>query len=288
MIPVLLKARNPGYTRKDGTYVRPFNDRRAPARVAVPASKPIVPLATLKPADKYPLGKQHGLFMDAFDADGSGPPPGARAHPQLDEKGKPHLIYYPSSPTSRATWESPTDTAVFTPGSAVPDTLNGVPVAPWADHPEGADWDFVDGQNDAIEEPPLANPHHKRPGAGVIIQEPDGRVWIVGPTNRYGGVMHTFPKGGVEPGLSYQATAIKETFEESGLQVEIDAHAIDVERSTSVARYYFGHRVGGSPADMGWESQSVRLVPQSQLVDFLNRPEDKQILEFLLARGRQV
>ena len=61
----------------------------------------------------------------------------------------------------------------------------------------------------------------------------------------------------------------------------------DIKRTTSVARYYLAHRVGGSPADMGWESQAVRLVPLAQLGDYLNRPEDKEILEFLRARAEQ-
>jgi ADP-ribose pyrophosphatase YjhB (NUDIX family) len=76
---------------------------------------------------------------------------------------------------------------------------------------------------------------------------------------------HTFPKGGLEKGMSAQANAIKETYEEAGLKVEITGYVGDFERTTSVARYYTAKRVGGSPADHGTESQSVKLVPKADL-----------------------
>lgn len=282
--PILFrKARNPGYVRKDGTYVRPFNDRRAPAQLGMfggggkkrAAAKP----AAAKPAatqnDLFPLGK----------TEHKAPPACAQVHPQVNDKGKPVVIDYPSAPSSPATWASAGDAAVFVPGGPVPAELHGVRFAPWDDVPEDEDWDFVDGQNDDIPEPPLQLVGNKRASAGVIVQEPDGRVWLISPTNQFGGVMHTFPKGGKDKGMSLQSTAIREAFEESGLKVQIDAHAIDVERSTSIARYYFAHRVGGTPAAMGWESQAVRLVPVDQLGDFLNRPEDRKILELLRSGG---
>lgn len=272
MIPIFIKAQNPGYTRKDGTYVKPFNDRRLAAG----------------PEPKQPAKWSFGASPSLFGSKPAKPekvPACAVAHPKLDENGKPKTINYPSAPTSASSWFAPTDAAVFTPGCPVPAELNGISVAPWTDVPAEDDWDFVDGQNDDLPEPKLQLTAGKKAASGVIIQEPDGRVWLISPTNQYGGVMHTFPKGGREEGLSLQANAIKEAFEESGLKVEIDAHALDVVRSTSVARYYFARRVGGSPSDMGWESQAVRLVPLAQLGDYLNRPEDREILQFLRDRA---
>jgi hypothetical protein len=54
-----------------------------------------------------------------------------------------------------------------------------------------------------------------------------------------------------EARLSSRANAIKECFEESGLQVELTGFLCDSVRSTSVTRYYTARRLGGSPADMG-------------------------------------
>lgn len=262
---LFFKAQNKGYTRKSGVYVRPFNDRRPPGAAQM----------ALKEATGKPLVPAAPPAMP--------PPAGSALHPKPDDNGQPKLILRPSAASSPATWRSAVDTAVFVPGGAVPADLNGLAMQPWTDIPE--DWDYVDGQNDEIEEPPMPCVEGKATASGVIIQEPDARIWLVSPANQYGGVVNTFPKGGKEPNLSLQANAIKEAFEESGLKVEIDAFALDVERSTSVARYYLAHRVGGTPADMGWESQAVRLVPLGQLGDHLNRPEDKQVLDYLLARA---
>lgn len=115
-------------------------------------------------------------------------------------------------------------------------------------------------------------------GSGCIIRESDGRIWVVHPTNQFGGYEATFPKGTLEAGLTLQENAIKETWEESGLLVKITGFAVDVQRTTSVARYYFAVRVGGSPTGMGWESEKVSLVPKNMLNKIVNHPADKPIL----------
>jgi ADP-ribose pyrophosphatase YjhB (NUDIX family) len=208
-------------------------------------------------------------------------PKTAVPHPKMGDDGKPRLVYYPSKPSDPATWTDPTATATFVPGGTCPAELNGVAFEPWTDVPSGEDWDFVDGQNDDLVEPALPNAKGKKPASGVIITEPDGRVWIIAPTNRFSNTINTFPKGNRDEGLSLQANAIKECFEESGLKVEIDAFAGDIERSTTIARYYHAHRVGGMPTDSGWESQAVRLVPVEDLHELLNQAPDREILTWI-------
>lgn len=44
--------------------------------------------------------------------------------------------------------------------------------------------------------------------ADVRRLEPDGGVWLVAPSDGFGGYRTTFPKGRVEPGAALQATAI--------------------------------------------------------------------------------
>ena len=124
-------------------------------------------------------------------------------------------------------------------------------------------------------------PEKMKQGAGVVVQEPDGRVWVIHPTNAFGGYKSSFPKGTVEDGLSLQASAIKEAYEESGLKVELVSHLMDVVRTTSVARYYLAKRVGGTPADVGWESQAVSLVPVNKLFEVLNMSTDHGLAEKL-------
>ncbi len=98
------------------------------------------------------------------------------------------------------------------------------------------------------------------------------------PTNAFGGYKATFPKGRLEPGMSPQATAIKEAFEESGMQIEITGLIGDFERTTTITCYYTARRIGGLPTQMGWESQAVILVPRNQLFKILNHANDHELV----------
>lgn len=120
--------------------------------------------------------------------------------------------------------------------------------------------DFSRSINRSIEEPPLEVPKGMHVSAGVIMVEPDGRVWLVQPKNMYGGYKNTFAKGTVKSGEDLQETAAREVWEETGLVAQIDSHLIDVQRTTSVARFYVGHRIGGAPWSAGKESHAVKLI----------------------------
>jgi len=138
----------------------------------------------------------------------------------------------------------------------------------------------------AVDEPPFVLPAGKRAAAGVVVREPDGRLWLVAPSNRFGGYEATFPKGRVEPGMPLQATAIREAWEESGLLVEPTAWLGDFSRTQTYTRFYLARRVGGHPADMGWESQAVHLVTPAHAVRLLNRATDHAVLAALERTGR--
>jgi ADP-ribose pyrophosphatase YjhB (NUDIX family) len=181
-----------------------------------------------------------------------------------------------------AAWADPSALACVIPGGSMPLEVNGIAFAPWAQAPETvAKWEALAAKQ-RIDELEFVAPAGCKPAAGAVIREMDGRVWLVAPSNAYGGYQVTFPKGGLE-GKSAQATALVETFEECGLQVRLIQHLIDVRRSTSFTRYYLAERVGGHPADMGWESQAVMLSPASQLQAVLNNPHDAAIVDLLMA-----
>lgn len=238
---LVLKAHIPGHMR-GGHYVRPYERKDGPA---------------------------------------AAPAPAGHHHPKPGEDGKPVLVKFPHKASAPSTWTSPEATATFVPGGDVPRELNGVPFKRWRDHPTTAEgWDYVDGVNDELDEPPLPeNLGDKHIGAGVIIEEPDGRVWLCAPTNAFGGYRATFPKGTAEPGLSLQANAIKEAFEETGLKVKITGYVGDFHRTTSVARMYRAVRVGGDPTDSGWETQAVHLAPRDHLYQHLNGWADHPVAE---------
>lgn len=91
----------------------------------------------------------------------------------------------------------------------------------------------------------------------------------------------TFPKGRQEPGLSLQATAIKECWEETGLRIRIHSLLGDFKRTATLTRLYLAERVSGTPASMGWESQAVSLAPLVALGSLLNGAADKPVLAAL-------
>lgn len=178
----------------------------------------------------------------------------------------------PATPTAAPATEHEGSKQVTYGKSNLPSaSLNGIPFDHWTAPKTKAAWNAI-AEKQKIDEP---KPGKDITGAGVIIQEDDGRVWVVHPTNTYGGYSATFPKGGLEKGMSLQSTALKEAYEESGLQVELSSYAGDIQRSTGKARYYFAKRVGGTPMDAGWESENVSLVPVEDLHDVLNVPTDQ-------------
>lgn len=172
------------------------------------------------------------------------------------------------------------------PDGAMPGRLNGIDILPWsAAVPE---WEVLAGARD-LPEPPFLRPEGMAAAAGVIIVEDDGRVWLVAPTNQFGGYAATFPKGRVDPGGELRPTAVREAFEESGLKVRIASFLIDVRRRQTYTRYYIASRVGGTPADMGWESQAVLLVPLARLRQLATNQNDEAVIAALEAwhKGRK-
>jgi hypothetical protein len=207
-------------------------------------------------------------------------PVGPTYHPRRDETGKLVEIRSPSTATSLETWHQPAAIARVIPNGPMPKMINGVAVKSWADSPKTAKgWEDLAAIS-RVDEPAFQVPTGYNKAAGVVLREPDGRVWVVAPTNGYAGYKATFPKGTMD-GKSAQATAMIEAFEESGLQVRLLRHLADVKRTQSYTRYFLAERIGGNPADMGWESQAVLLVPSGQLHQVLNSQYDVPVIEAL-------
>ncbi|MFM7707725.1 MAG: NUDIX hydrolase [Gammaproteobacteria bacterium] len=214
------------------------------------------------------------------------------AHPRRDPQGRAVLIESPSIPSPLEQWRDATAIAVAVPDGSLVETLNGVAFARWVGPAAWAEHASISGagaggssfDDHPFDEPPFEPPSSLAPAAGVVTLEPDGRAWLVAPTNGYGGYKLTFPKGKLD-GLDRRVSACKEAWEESGLQVELTRFLADVPRSTSYTRYYLARRIGGTPADMGWESQAVWLVPGTQLASVASHPNDRPLLAALAALG---
>lgn len=266
---LLMKAHIKGYLRSDGTFVADHDDKRAP-------KKP--PMITAL------LGAKHS----GGSTSKAKPAPKAY-HPKLNDNGEKVPLYQPHTDGDPGAWQDPDQVARVTPGGHMPSSINGIPFAPWADAPKTlAGWENVPGQLDDLEEPHMHVGLNMHASAGVVVEESDGRVWVIHPSNAFGGYKATFPKGTIEDDqdLAPQAAAIKEAFEESGLQVEITGYLMDVPRTTSVCRYYRARRIGGTPADCGWESQAVSLVPKAKLYDVLSKDVDHPLAELVGAGAK--
>jgi len=203
-------------------------------------------------------------------------------HPKKNEYGQPVSLSAPSAPTAPGSWLDPLQTATVVPGGALPASLNGIAFQPCEAPVDDAGWSAAAGDEPLFDEPGFEPAPGKRVAAGVVIEEPDGRVWVVHPSNAFGGYPATFPKGTRDPGMSLRATAIREAWEESGLRVVLTGFLADLVRSQSKTRYYRARRVGGCPADMGWESQAVSLVPRTQLGELLANPNDAPLVALLV------
>lgn len=205
-------------------------------------------------------------------------------HPKKNDQGQLVELKLPSKASDLKTWNNACQISTVVPGGEMPLKVAGLSIEPWTDAPRhAADWEKL-AATTVFDEPPFKAKPGKKPASGVVVVETDGRFWIVSPSNRYGGYTNTFPKGKRDTAeISLKANALKEAFEESGLQIKLIRFLCDVERDTTTTRYYLAQRIGGNPADMGWESQSVHLVPQGELARFLDNPKDLPILEKLSA-----
>lgn len=224
--------------------------------------------------------KKDGTYVKPHERGDEGPGLAPHHHPKLGENGHPVVVHHPHHASAPSTWHNPDAVATFVPGGDVPLSINGIPVKRWRDHPRTVEgWDYLDGIAEDLDEPPFVLKPGKKAAAGVVVLEPDGRVWLIAPTNAFGGYRASFPKGTAEPELSLQGNALKECYEESGLQVKIVGFLGDFERTTSKARMYLARRVGGDPTDLTWETQAMHLAPKGHLYDLLNMPTDHGIAE---------
>jgi len=201
-------------------------------------------------------------------------------HPRQDHTGKPVQIRNPHTPSPLPSWTDHCQVATVVPDGPMPYRLNHVLFRPWKKAPTTRpEWQDLSKWLDVKD--PTFEAMGLKPAAGAVVVEPDGRVWLVAPTNTFGGSKVTFAKGQVH-GMDLRATALKEVFEEAGLRVEIITHLIDVTRSTTRTRYFLARRTGGNPANMCWESQAVMLAPVEDLRSLLTKAVDHEVLAALL------
>lgn len=155
----------------------------------------------------------------------------------------------------------------------------GVPVPNAGMQKQAGEYDFTTIKDVDVDEPPLPKAKKgQRNSTGIIVMEPDGRIWIYQPKGGFGGYKSTFSKGGLEKGLTPQQNAHKELWEEMGIRAEISGYLGDYEGDTSTSRFYLARRTS-EPFDAETaETDSVGPVTPEEAADRLNRARDLNIL----------
>lgn len=88
----------------------------------------------------------------------------------------------------------------------MPSSVNGLPVSSWNAVPESNDgWEALAAEH-TVPEPDFKAPTGYKKATGVVVRELDGRIWVVAPSNAFGGYQATFPKGKMDKGLSTHGT----------------------------------------------------------------------------------
>jgi hypothetical protein len=120
--------------------------------------------------------------------------------------------------------------------------------------------------------------------SGLIVVEPDGRVWVTHPTDQN---RIEFPCGPVQPGddNDLRKTAVRTTYEQTGLVCQIVPSAKDIAygilfESRTGLRYYLARRIGGNPGAMNYKTQAVSLCPVGLLSQTVT-PEFPEILPLI-------
>lgn len=121
---------------------------------------------------------------------------------------------------------------------------------------------------------------------GVVHRMVDGRIEFA-LVHRRSPVLWALPKGTPDAGETIEETALRETREETGLEVAIDRplHSIRyffVRGSTrfhKTVHFFLMHQIGGSTDDHDAEFDEVRWVEAHEALALLNHATERAVLE---------
>ena len=126
------------------------------------------------------------------------------------------------------------------------------------------------GRQPAPKRAPKKPPAEPRIGVGCIVLRGD-EILMVREKGRW-----SLPKGGLDAGELVQQGAIRETYEETGLHVELRELAFVVEFQARtwghhIQFFYLGRETGGvlGPRDPDREVQEAKFIPLRQLREYL-------------------
>ena len=127
----------------------------------------------------------------------------ATLHPHKDDHGQPVKLMSPSTPSDLNAWADASQHATAIPLSPMPAMLNAIAIMSLQDPPNNnAGWERLAASSD-FKEPAFKALSGKKTSSGVVVVEPDGRIWVVSPSNQFGGYTNWALSGGysLTPGL---------------------------------------------------------------------------------------
>ncbi len=164
----------------------------------------------------------------------------------------------------RAHVTSASELVTFSPDQQLPAELNGIAFSAWRPSPYTPEaWASVAATDIGFIEPGVGTSAGLT--AAIIVLESDSRVWMIHSNESFGAKQLRFPSAKKDSQLSLQASAVRETWEKTGLKVSIKDVLGDIDDGDGITRFYLATRVGGAPTMTGWECPSVSLVPLALL-----------------------
>jgi 8-oxo-dGTP pyrophosphatase MutT (NUDIX family) len=121
---------------------------------------------------------------------------------------------------------------------------------------------------------------------GVVYRELDGRLQVA-LAHRRSPPLWALPKGTPDSGETPEETAIRETREETGLEVEIERPLRSIRyffvrgttRFNKTVHFFLMRAVGGSPEDHDAEFDEVRWVDLSEALALLTHATERSVVE---------
>ena len=135
--------------------------------------------------------------------------------------------------------------------------------------------------------------HEKSCGALVIRRDPtDGQQYLLMIRHKAGG-MRSFPKGHMEAGETEYMTAVREVFEETGVQIRIDSkfretvHYSPMPGVSKEVVYFLTHTEQTEVKPREGEIAQVEWVPLERVEPSLTHENDKLVFRAALKRLRR-
>jgi 8-oxo-dGTP pyrophosphatase MutT (NUDIX family) len=123
--------------------------------------------------------------------------------------------------------------------------------------------------------------------AGGVVLDRRGRIAVVRQRNRRGRWRWTLPKGRIDPGETTEAAALREVYEESGLQARIVRPLVRHDGRLHFT-YFFEMTLERNDAVYECETKEVRFVTLVEAAKLLRARRDLRVLRQLLEMGTHV